>query len=326
VNLVHHLTGAISDFGDLAVEGGSSRDGGAGAWMFELRGILTDIWQEEASETDEASDVQLSLRLRGLAPVPLQRVISFNPISDQHWLKRVYHDNPQPGVRIVKTTYQHNRFLDDKYRRELEGLRERDPLSYQVYTLGEWGQAGNLVFRSIVYESCRKKPEEYDEVYVGIDFGYNHYTALEFVGVKDEELYSFRELYVREHTIPDIIRMIDSLQLLPRTMVVTADSAEPKSIDEMRRAGFRVEAAKKGPDSVIAQLRFLNSRRWHIDPVACPGLTSETRSYSWKKDRYGNILDDEPVAYHDDAIAGVRYAIERLVSPKAKFYALGFEG
>lgn len=281
-------------------------------------GPLTDIWAEEASEFNPEDITQLNLRLRGTAPQPFQFTLTFNPISVQHHLKKTFFDNPKANATLLRTTYLDNRFLDPAYRGELEALKATDPVLYQVYALGEWGQLGDQVFTNVVFEPCRYRLEDFDRVLVGKDFGFQHYDALEFIGLKDGELYSFREFYVRQKTNPEIIDL--SRPLLPQAQRVRADSAEPKSIAEWRNAGFFFEPAVKGPDSVKAQYAYLRSHRWHIDEQACPGLAAEVRGATYKTDRFGN-LTEEVFSFHDDALAACRYAVEEEIAPVNEFRA-----
>ena len=275
-------------------------------------GPLTDIWVEEASELEPDDFRQLNLRLRGQARQPFQMLLTFNPISVDHWLKAEFYDNAKPNASLLQSTYLDNRFIDAAYRGELEALKQGDPTMYQVYALGEWGQLGDKAFPNARFERCRYKPDDFDRVVFGMDFGYQHYHAIEGLGLKDGRLYSFRELYVREKTNPDIIRAAD--QVLPKVQRCTADSAEPKSIAEWRNAGYRVDGAKKGPDSVEAGFGYLRAREWIIDPEACPGLAAEVRGAVYKKDRQGRPTE-EIVSFHDDAMAACRYAVEELIAP-----------
>lgn len=109
------------------------------------KGELTDIWIEEASEIEEKDFNQLDVRLRGKG-VKKQIVLTFNPISALHWLKRRFFDTRDPRAAVLKTTYHDNRFLDEDYKRTLEGYRDTDPYYYAVYCLGEWGVLGKTVF------------------------------------------------------------------------------------------------------------------------------------------------------------------------------------
>ncbi len=109
---------------------------------------ITGIWIEEASELDAGDFNQLDIRLRGETPYYKQIILSFNPISVQHWLKRRFFDRTDPNATVHHSTYRDNRFLDADAIRVLEGYRESDPYYYQVYCLGQWGVTGKSVFDS----------------------------------------------------------------------------------------------------------------------------------------------------------------------------------
>lgn len=279
-------------------------------------GPLTDIHVEEASELDEEDFNQLNLRLRGIALQPFQMTLTFNPIHVMHWLKRRLIDTPSPKTLVLHTTYLDNKFLDDGYREELESYKLTDPTYYDVYCLGKWGQLGEAAFPNAIFESCPFSFDDFDHVYAGQDFGYQHYNAIELIGVKDGELYSFREHYVRHLTNPDVILDHARRPVLAKNQYCRCDSAYPASIQEWSNAGYYVEGAVKGPGSVEAQFGYLRARKWHIDPEACPGLAAEVRGAVYKKDRQGNVTE-EIFSFHDDALAACRYAVEELLTPQS---------
>jgi phage terminase large subunit len=281
-------------------------------------GPLTDVWIEEANEASREDFQQLNLRLRGQAKQPFQMTLTFNPVSVLSWIKPEFFDNPKPNATILKTTYLDNRFIDVDYKAELEAMRISDPIYYQVYALGDWGQLGDQAFPAVVYEPCKYKVSDFDSVVWGMDFGFQHYHSIEGIGFKDGEIYSFAELYVRQMTNADIIGMNGNANILPKPSLCVADSAEPKSIEEWKRSGYRIEGAKKGPDSVKSQFAYLRAHKWHIDEVACPGLAAEVRGAIYKKDKQGNATE-EIFSFHDDALASCRYAIESLITPPPKY-------
>ena len=107
---------------------------------------ITGIWVEEASEITETDFNQLDIRLRTDFPQYLQMILSFNPISITHWLKRRFFDTPDPRATTHRSTYRDNRFLTVESVRTLEAFKDTDPYYYQVYCLGEWGVTGKTVF------------------------------------------------------------------------------------------------------------------------------------------------------------------------------------
>ena len=107
---------------------------------------ITGVWIEEASELEEADFNQLDIRLRGETRFYKQIILSFNPISALHWLKRRFFDTKDARALCHRSTYRDNRFLDAENIRTLEAFRETDPYYYAVYCLGEWGVVGQTVF------------------------------------------------------------------------------------------------------------------------------------------------------------------------------------
>jgi phage terminase large subunit len=107
---------------------------------------ITGIWVEEASEITEGDFNQLDIRLRTDFPHYLQMILSFNPISITHWLKKRFFDMTDERATTHRSTYKDNRFLTAEAVRTLEAFKDTDPYYYTVYCLGEWGVTGKTVF------------------------------------------------------------------------------------------------------------------------------------------------------------------------------------
>lgn len=268
---------------------------------------ITDVWVEEATELTENDLYQINLRLRGKSPVSKRIMLTFNPIHHLHWLKHSFFDVPREEARVTHTTYHDNRFIDEEYKAELERLKEMDAYFYDVYALGKWGVLGNLVFTNFVIEDFDYTAEHLEGASVGIDFGYNHPSAVVRSGFRDGELYVTDEFYQSGLTNSDLLGHVRQF-LLPRERAI-GDSAEPARIEEMRRAGLSIHGAKKENNSVRDSIDFLKRFRMHIHRTRCPNLAREIQQYKWREDKYGNILD-APVDFNDDAIAALRYSIE----------------
>jgi phage terminase large subunit len=282
---------------------------------------ITEIWAEEASEIDEDDLTQLNLRIRGETEVDKQIILTFNPISATHWLKRRFFDRKDDAAFVLHTTYKHNAFLDAEYIAELEKLREVDQYYYDVYCLGKWGVLGNVIFSNFVIEDFPYGEGDLENVCSGMDFGFNHPSALERCGFKDGELYVFDELSIKGVTNTEWIGEVE--KILPKQRPCTADSAEPGRIREFQQAGFNVGGAKKGKDSLKEGIDFLKRYRIHVHSRRCPGLAARLPLYKYKQDKDGNAID-EPVEVLDDEIAALRYAIEPLrlqSAPKVSTFA-----
>ena len=221
-------------------------------------------------------------------------------------------------------TYLDNRFIDEAYHERMMKRKELDPEGYKVYGLGEWGSIGGIIFHN--YEIKELNKDAINIRYYGMDFGFNHYTALLDVCFKDDDIYVCRELYEREKDMAEIIKQMN-MEGWRKNVELWCDSAEPDRIQMLVKAGYRAMPVKKGQGSVKAQIDWLKGiindknvckRKIYIHPD-CTGLIKEIQEYRWKLDTKSNTYLDEPVDFGDDAIAGLRYSIERLRQPSARY-------
>lgn len=286
-------------------------------------GVLTDILIEEASEISQGDFDQLNMRLRGKAKVPFQITMLLNPISDKHWIKIEFFDKrsyqKKFKVCILKSTYLDNEFLDDDYKSILEGYKDIDHEMYRVYCLGEWGHFGNVIFSNWTLGKCPYREEDFDSVFCGMDFGFNHPSVISKVGFKDGVMYSFDELCIQEKTNIEFIAENEEYGIMDKRQQCRADSAEPDRVKEWQQKGYSVIGADKGPGSVRRGIDFIKSQRWVIDPDRCPRLHQEVQVYHWKTDKHKQVVQpEEPVDLMDDAIKALMYALEPLSKSKGK--------
>ena len=286
-------------------------------------GVLTDILIEEASEITQKDFDQLNVRLRGRAPVPFQITMLLNPISDQHWIKREFFDllnyQKKYKVYILKTTYKNNMYLDEEYKEILEGYADIDYEFYRVYCLGEWGSYGNLIFNNWITMPCPYKESDFDAIYNGLDFGFEHPSVIEKIGFKDGAMYSYDELCCEKKTNMEFIELNREYDILHANEAARGDSAEPARIKEWVQHGYGILPAIKGPDSVSRGIDFLKAQKWYIDPDKCPRLLQEVQVYHRKTDKNGNVDKKEsPVELFDDGIKACMYALEPLSRSQGK--------
>jgi phage terminase large subunit len=272
--------------------------------MKSIHGI-TGIWVEEASEFEQVDVQQLDLRLRGRTKNHKQMIISFNPISHLHWLKRVYFDSPKENATVKHTTYLDNKFIDDAYRQVLEDLKTQDYTYYMIYALGQWGVLGNLIFTNYEVKEIPTDPSYYNTLSNGLDFGFVHPSAFLKLAYKEDAIYIFDEVYESQLTNQQLIQFIKPKSGNEYTI---ADSAEPDRITECKQAGMRVVPATKGKDSVKNAIDWLKRKKIYIHP-RCVNTIKEIQVWKWREDAKGNVLD-EPVKVKDDAMAALRYGSE----------------
>jgi len=279
------------------------------------RGKLCWIWIEEATELLVEDIDILDDRLRGdLAELnPLlyyQITITFNPVNAMHWIKGRYFDKADPDVFTHHSTFRDNRFIDPGYLRRMERRANEDPEGYRVYGLGEWGELGGLILTNIEIHDFPIGRDSFDGFYYGQDFGYNHANAILGIGWKDGEIFVCSEQYHHEKDTVELIAEARKAGIDPRVEMF-CDSAEPDRIKMWEKVGFRARPVKKGRGSVKAQIDWLKGRKIHIHP-SCVNTIKEIQQWKWKKDRTTGLYIDEPVEFMDDAMAALRYSVERI--------------
>lgn len=162
-----------------------------------IKGI-TGMWLEEATDFEEDDLDQLNIRIRGEKLNYVQYIISFNPIDEDHWLKKRFFDNPQADTTICHSTYQHNYFLSDVDRQQLEKLKERNQLFYDVYCLGKWGIVNKSDKFMYAFSSEKHVIESYEPnphlpILISFDFNVSPMTCVIGQEVGDA-LYIFDEM------------------------------------------------------------------------------------------------------------------------------------
>lgn len=278
-------------------------------------GILTDIWIEEATEIERPAYMQLKKRLRGRSfGIKKRLTLSFNPILQTHWIfneffglwddtKTSYADEK---LVILKTTYKDNKFLAPDDIEELES--ETDQYFRNVYTLGNWGILGELIYRNWSMRDLTDMTPHFINRRHGLDFGFSQDPAAMPCTHYDRKLktiYVYDELYMTQLTNDLLAREVKSrIEDDP----IKCDSAEPKSIKEIRQHGVNAQAARKGKDSVHHGIQWLQQQTIVID-LRCQFFKNEIQAYQWKTDSHGQVLP-VPIDKKDHLMDALRYAYE----------------
>ena len=276
------------------------------------KGKLTDVWLEEATEFTQADLEIIDDRLRGELPEGLfyQIRMTFNPVNKNHWIKKNFFDIPDPNVLTHHSTYLTNRFIDAAYKARMERRKIVDPDGYIIYGLGEWGEIGGLILHNWEAAEISQNLNDYDDIAIGQDFGFNHANAILLLGIKDDDIYILDEVYLFEKDTSEIVQ--EAIKKgIPCNRQMWCDSAEPDRIKMWKKAGFRAVGVDKGGSSgsVKAQIDWLKQRRIFVAPH-CVNTLKELAQWKWKKDEKTGEYFDEPVPVMDDAMAALRYGVE----------------
>lgn len=281
------------------------------------KGVICWVWIEEAYEvTNEEDFDRLNFSIRGQLPEGYfyRFMLTFNPWSDRCFLKRRFFDKPDPDVLALTTTYLMNEFIDDDYKRQIEKAKDTNPRMYRIAGLGEWGISEGLIYErtevkdfdlmELVRRGCR--------AFYGVDFGFTDPTA--FIGGCVDEaakvIYIALEWYATGVTNEQIAKAIKTLGV--KREAIYCDSAEPKSIEELRRYGLNAMPASKGADSVRFGIQKIQGYALVIHP-SCKEFWHEVTNYTYAKDRAGQLTDrpDHEFSHGPDAL---RYGVDGIIS------------
>ena len=276
------------------------------------RGKLTDVWIEEATELQQSDFEIIDDRLRGELPAGLfyQIKTTFNPVSKNHWIKKVFFDRKDSDVLAHHSTYLHNRFIDEAYNRRMMRRKEVDPDGYRIYGLGDWGEIGGVILKNWEVKEISQNVNDYDDVALGQDFGFNHANAILQLGIKDDDIYILKEIYEYEKDTAELIEIARRKDL---SGVMYCDSAEPDRIKMWRKAGYKASAVVKEKTTdkkyQATQIDWLKGRKIYVHP-SCVNTVKELDQWKWKRDAQSGEYLDEPVPFFDDAMAALRYGVE----------------
>lgn len=285
-------------------------------------GVLNFLWIEEFYEISKEDDFDiLDESIRGEMPEGYWKrvTITFNPWSERHFAKRRFFDAEADNILAMTTTYKDNRYLSATDIKLFEDMKIRNPRRYRVAGLGDWGVIEGLVYENWEERAFDHKSEEFQREHpniksaFGLDFGYTNDPSALFCGLVDidkNEIYVFDEMYKKALTNKAIYENIKSMGYIKER--IRADSAEPKSIDELRELGiYNIRAARKGKDSVNNGIQYIQGFKIIIHP-RCVNFLTEIGNYTWDVDKNGVKLN-RPIDDFNHLLDAMRYALEDFV-------------
>lgn len=279
---------------------------------------LTDAWLEEATEFTLDDFSQVNLRVRDPNAENQEISLSFNPVSKANWCYlQFFAENPEleefrKTVRVVHTNYLDNPHLPQDYINALLMMKATNEVYYKIYALGEFGSLDKLVYNN--WQKMDFDPTKIKgQLLCGLDFGYtNDPTAFvsSYLVENERRIYVFKEWggtgYLND-AIADQIREMGFSK-----SIIIADSAEQKSIEEIKRKGIqRIKPCVKGQGSILQGIQKLQQYELIIHP-SCVNVIEELENYSWKKDKATNEYINEPVDAYNHYLDSLRYSLQCL--------------
>lgn len=290
-----NITDRIYRLGDSTIQFVNSDD------PEKLRGLKSDIlFVDEASEIDEESYFQLSIRTSG------KIILAYNPtISPYHWLRQMGDCD-----RFV-TTYKDNIYLPTEMVKAIEELEFKNPKYWTIYGKGEFAPNEKAIFQFDLVDDF-----DADFVGFGMDFGFsNDPTTLCAVYRSGDNLYLEELLYEKGLVTSDIVKKLTELKI-DKSYEIWCDSAEPRLIEEIYRSGFNAKAVTKGKDSIKFGISVMNNYKIYIDKKS-QNLINEMYAYQYSTDKYGYTTDN-PEGGLDHLIDAARYVAMMKLSVKAQ--------
>lgn len=288
---------------------------------------ITDAWLEEATEFTQDDFNQVDLRIRSMKP-NLQIFLSFNPVSKANWCYLLFFKPDNKEVQnfrkkcsIFQTTYKDNKWLPHEYIDSLLLLKNTNPVFYKIYAEGEFGSLDKLVYNNWCKQEFDPKDLKSCQLLLGLDFGYiNDPTAL-VASLLDEQhnrIYVFDEYCQTGLLNNQIAQMIIDKGYSKSTIV--ADSAEQKSIEEIRRDGvYRIKPSTKGQGSILTGIQKVQQYQLIVDPRRAPHTLEQLQNYTWKKDKATNEYINEPIDKFNHCLDALRYSLQCVnINPKIR--------
>lgn len=279
---------------------------------------LTDAWLEEATEFTLDDFSQINLRIRDPQAKNQQIILSFNPVSKANWCYlQFFADNPEllefrKTIKIIHTNYLDNCFLPKEYIAALKLMEKTNEAYYKIYCLGQFGSLDKLIYNN--WQKMDFKPEEIKgQLLCGLDFGYSNDPTAFIASIlveKENRIYIFKEWgdtgYLNDEIASNIKRMGFSKS------IIMADSAEGKSIEEIKRSGItRIKPCEKGKGSILQGIQKLQQYELIVHPGCCNTI-EELQNYAWKKDRQTNEYINEPLDSWNHWLDALRYSLQCL--------------
>lgn len=286
---------------------------------------IDDIFVEECTEINQQEFNQLNLRLRSKNEYN-QIHVAFNPVSKSNWVYKQWFENGynEENTIVIKTTYKDNKFLPDDYIQSLMDMKKTDPVYYRIYCLGEFASLGKLIYTNweeleFDWKDLIKRNNKLQARF-GLDYGYindpSAFIAF-LVEMNKKEMYIFDEFYKKGLMNDELAKEIRKKGYAKE--IITADSAEKKSTDEIRRYGVpRIKNARKGRDSILNGIQFLKQFKVYVHP-SCVNFKEELKNYEWIKDKITGEYINKPIDSYNHLMDAWRYGSEDLMLKKGSY-------
>jgi phage terminase large subunit len=278
----------------------------------KIRGAKRNIcFINEGNELHYEDFRQLSMRTTE------EIIIDFNPSDPVHWLYDEIIDREDCDLFI--TTYKDNKFLPSELVKEIERIRERDPDYWLVYGEGQRAVfSDRQIFKGWQYIPLKEFPE-FDDTTIGIDFGFsNDECAIVEIGKVKDRIYINELCYRKAMTNRDIAEFLKSIG--KNNVLTFCDSAEPKSIEELRQMDIWAKGATKGSGSINAGISLLKEFDIIVSNES-KNIKKEQQTYFWHQLKDETIIN-KPIDKNNHLMDAIRYAVYSQYRNRNDFFVV----
>ena len=276
-------------------------------WVEELAGLSTDT-----EITKKEFDLLETYARSSPNPNrPNQIFASFNPCDQlrNKWIENITKCGETDDAQLLHINYEDNPFLPESEKRKIERIAKTDSQYNKVYRLGQWAVLVGQIYDN--WDQVRDMPEEYEKRVWGLDFGFVNPSALVEIRIIGNQAWEQQHIYETGLTNPQLASRIEPI--VGRSERIIADSAEPKSIQELVNAGLNVFPAAKGPDSVYHSIQSVRQFKTHLLDTSV-NLIGEKAGYKWQTDKDDKVKQPpKPVDYDNHLMDAERYAINSII-------------
>ncbi len=243
---------------------------------------------------------------------PNQIFASFNPVDQlrNQWIEDITKRGNTEDAQLYYINYEDNPFLPEREKQKIERIAKTDSQYEKVYKLGQWAVLTGQIYDN--WDIVMSMPEEYEQRLWGLDFGYVNPAALVEIRVIGQETWEREHIYQTGLTNPQLAAKTKAI--VGEHERIIADSAEPKSIQELVNAGLNVIPCVKGPDSVTHGINSVRQFKTHLLNTST-NFIKEKSGYKWATDKDDKIKQPpKPVDYENHTQDAERYAIDSIVT------------
>jgi PBSX family phage terminase large subunit len=264
---------------------------------------------EEMTDTTEEIFKMLRTRLRQQG-MPGCLFGATNPGTFGNYVYKYFIETPIDNSEVIYSISADNSYLPAEYLKDIETFKRTNPEYYERMVMGKWGSLEGIIYNFPMAQ--RIKPDKLPDRHkigrwiAGLDFGFEHPTAMSILGIRENTYYQYAELYQRKMSSSDIIKKVKEIMLDYPIEIIYCDSSRPEIIEDLQREAIPAEPAIKDVFEGIMHVKGMIGNKQLLINQECTYTLREMDSYIWDSK---NTIKEVPLKVNDDMADSIRYAL-----------------